>query len=99
MKPDPTLAAADLAIVAGHLREIRAALPLLNATRQTAALDRHALDAAIAAVVALAVDCDAATSPQAYWYHADAAASAARLYAQARDAEIDDQIGRKGGAR
>lgn len=87
MKPDHTLAAADLAIVAGHLREIRAVLREINAVPKVARLDRHALDAAIAAVVALAVDCDAATSASPYMIHAEAAASAARLFAVERDAD------------
>jgi hypothetical protein len=87
MKPDPTLAAADLAIVAAHLREIRAVLREINAVPKVARLDRHALDAAIAAVVALAVDCDAATTSAPYIAHADAAANAARLFAVERDAD------------
>jgi hypothetical protein len=87
MKTDPTLAAADLAIVAGHLREIRAVLREINAVPKVARLDRHALDAAIAAVVALAVDCDAATTSAPYIAHAEAAATAARLFAVERDAD------------
>jgi len=90
MKTDPILAAADLAIVAGHLREIRAVLREINAVPKVARLDRHALDAAIAAVVALAVDCDAATTSAPYIAHADAAANAARLFAVERDADDAD---------
>lgn len=103
---DPILAAADLAVVACSLRDLRRALGA-----QAHAIDAHALDAAIAAVVALAVDCDAATSARPYMTHARAAAQAARFCAQARDAAIDDapdhqapawiddQVGRKGAAR
>lgn len=83
---DPAIAAADLAIVAAHLREIRAVLREINCVPKVAALDAAALDAAIAATLALAVDCDAEISRRAYIDHATDAARAARAYAVERDA-------------
>ena len=87
---NPILAASDLAVVAGHLSDMRrkiahrasgAPRPLTDAE----ALDLIAIDSAIDAVVALAVDCDASVSARDYIGHAERAAKAARLFNNNRD--------------
>jgi len=86
---DPILAASDLAVVAGHLSDMRRKIAY-NATGARAltdaeALDLIAIDSAIDAVVALAVDCDASVSARDYIGHAERAAKAARLFNNNRD--------------
>jgi hypothetical protein len=90
MIKDPILAAADLAVVAGHLSDMRRKIAgrpnAYRALTDAEALDLIAIDSAIEALVALAVDCDASISARPYIGHAERAAKAARLFAQDRDA-------------
>jgi len=85
---DPILTASDLCAVAGRLHDLRRFAntggTALSAKEQ--ALDALALEIAAAAVVALAVDCDASVTAARYIDHAETAARLARLFAQDRDA-------------
>lgn len=88
MIKDPTLTAADLVIVADRLANLRE-LALKYGTAVTDRdrdLDVDALTSAIAAVTALAVDCDASISSKTYIEYGERAAHFARLFAERRDA-------------
>lgn len=89
MIKDPTLTAADLCIVAARLHDLRRLVAQAGTTTppsKAQALDALALEIAAAAVIALAVDCDASVTAARYIDHAETAARLARLFAQNRDA-------------